>query len=87
MSVTDRVTVSLPSDLRQAAQQVAIASGMPFSAVVNEALASWLRTRLVDVWLADHQRDLGTFDEAELVALAAEAGVPYLPPRPAAAAS
>jgi len=48
--------------------------------VVAQALTGWLRARLVDAWLAEHQAEQGTFDESELQALAAEAGVPYLPP-------
>ena len=53
---------------------------MSFSAVVNEALAAWLRARLVDAWLVEYQQQHGPFGEAELEALAAESGVPYLPP-------
>lgn len=80
MSSTERVTVSLPAEVRRAAQRVAEAAGVPFSAVVNDALASWLRSRLVDAWLAEHQAAHGAFDEDELRSLAAETGVPYLPP-------
>jgi len=76
---TERVTVSLPDDLRQAAAGIAEERGVSFSAVVTEALAGWMRGRLVDAWLAEHQSEHGTFDETELRDLAAEAGVPYLP--------
>ena len=48
--------------------------------MVNDALASWLRSRLVDAWLTEHQIAFGRFDEEELRSLAAETGVPYLPP-------
>ncbi len=82
MSTTARVTVSLPNEVRQAAQRVAEATGVPFSAVVQDALSSWLRSRLVDVWLAEHQTAHGAFSEDELRALATETGVPYLPPIP-----
>ena len=75
----DRVTVSLPAEVRQAAQRVAHEVGVSFSAVVADALASWLRGRLVDAWLAEHEAEFGAFDEAELEQIAAEAGVPYLP--------
>jgi predicted transcriptional regulator len=78
---TERVTVSLPADLRRSAQDVADQLGQPFSAVVSEALAGWLRSRLVDAWLAEHQKVHGVFDEQELRTLATETGVPYLPPR------
>lgn len=77
---TERVTVSLPSEIKQAAQRVARAAGVPFSAVVNEAVASWLRTRLVHSWLSEYQEEQGVFDEEDLRKLAAESGVPYLPP-------
>ena len=77
---TDRVTVSLPAEVRQAAQRVAQEAGVPFSAVVADALAAWLRGRLVDAWLAEHEAEFGAFEEAELEQIAAESGVPYLPP-------
>ncbi|MGQ0845270.1 MAG: hypothetical protein ACT4QF_14175 [Sporichthyaceae bacterium] len=81
---TERVTVSLPSELRQAAAEVAERRGESFSAVVASALSEWMRAQLVDAWLAEHQDRCGAFDEDELRALAAEAGVPYVPPgRPA----
>lgn len=77
---TERVTVSLPEDLRRAAAGLADERGVSFSAVVAEALEGWMRSRLVDAWLVEHQSEQGPFDEADLRALAAEAGVPYLPP-------
>ncbi len=77
---TERVTVSLPDELRRAAAGIAEERGVSFSAVVAEALAGWMRGRLVDAWLAEHQSEHGTFDEAELHDLALDAGVPYLPP-------
>ena len=60
---------------------MAEATGVPFSAVVQDALATWLRSRLVDAWLAEHQAAHGVFSEDELRSLAAEVGVPYLPPK------
>lgn len=72
--------MSLPEDVRRAAQRIAEQRGVSFSAVVAEALTGWMRGRLVDVWLAEHQADHGRFDEDELRALATEAGVPYLGP-------
>ena len=79
MSTAERVTISLPAEVPQAAQRVAKATGVPFSAVVQDALATWLRSRLVDAWRAEHQAALGAFSEQELRSLAAEVGVPYLP--------
>lgn len=76
----DRVTVSLPAEVRVAAQRVAREAGVPFSAVVAEALAAWVRGRLVDAWLAEYQAEHGAFDEAELREIAADAGVAYIPP-------
>lgn len=75
---TERVTVSLPDELRRAAARIAEERGVPFSTVVAEALTGWMRGRLVDAWLAEHQAEQGAFDEDELRALAAETGVPYL---------
>ncbi len=75
------MTVSLPTEVRQAAQRVAEQTGLSFSAIVNDAVESWLRTRLVDGWLADHEAAHGEFDEAELRSLAKETGMTYLPPR------
>lgn len=77
---SERVTVSLPDDLRRAAQRIAEERGTSFSSVVAEALTGWMRGRLVDAWLADHQAAHGAFDEDELRALAADAGVPYVGP-------
>ena len=51
-------------------------AGTSFSAVVTEALTGWMRGRLVDAWLAEHQATHGEFEENELRALAADAGVP-----------
>ena len=75
---TARVTVTLPSELHQAAQQAAESARVPFSAVVSDALAAWVRGQLVDGWLAEHQSAHGAFDEEELRTLAEEAGVPYV---------
>jgi predicted transcriptional regulator len=80
MASVEKVTVSLPAQVRQAAQQLAEATGQSFSAVVSSALESWMRGRLTDVWLSEHQAENGAFTEAELQALATDAGVPYLPP-------
>jgi len=78
---TERVTVSLPVEIRQSTRRISDGLGVSFSSVVSDALAGWLRSRLIDAWLAEHQETHGTFDEDELRALAAEAGVPYLPAR------
>jgi predicted transcriptional regulator len=75
-----RVTVSLPDDVRRAAQRIAEERGTSFSAVVAEALTGWMRGRLVDAWLAEHQAAHGEFHEDELRALAVDAGVPYVGP-------
>jgi post-segregation antitoxin (ccd killing protein) len=82
-----RVTITLPEDLHAAAQEVAEAAGLPFSAIVTEALTAWTRARLVDLWLAEHQAAFGEFPEEELRELARQSGVPYVAPgqgRPAA---
>jgi post-segregation antitoxin (ccd killing protein) len=76
---TARVTITLPAELQSAAKDAADRAGVPFSAVVAEALAAWVRGRLVDAWLADHQATHGAFAEDELRALAESAGVPYVP--------
>lgn len=77
---TERVTVSLPEEVRHTSQRIADELGVSFSAVVTQALTGWLRGRLVDAWLAEHQATHGAFDEDELRQLAAETGVPYLGP-------
>lgn len=76
---TARVTITLPTELRQSVQAVADRAGVPFSAVVSSALAAWVRGQLVDAWLAEHQAAYGAFDEGELRTLAREAGVAYVP--------
>ncbi|MGH8905892.1 MAG: hypothetical protein ACRD0K_05130 [Egibacteraceae bacterium] len=77
--MNERVTVSLPEDVRHTTQRIADELGLSFSAVVAQALGGWLRGRLVDAWLAEHEAAHGAFSEDELRALAAEAGVPHLP--------
>jgi hypothetical protein len=67
--------------MRRSAQRIADDLGVSFSSIVSDALAGWLRSRLVDAWLAEHQEKHGAFDEDELRALAVEAGVPYLAAR------
>ena len=79
---TDRVTVTIPVELRHAGQQEAAAAGVSFSAVITDALAAHLRGRVIDRWLRDYETEHGVFSEAELAALAADAGVPYLAPAP-----
>ena len=61
---TERVTVSLPDDLRRGAQRIAEERGTSFSAVVAEALIGWMRGRLADAWLAEHRATHGEFDES-----------------------
>ena len=76
----ERVTVSLPADVRQAVLHVAESTGVPFSNIVNDALSAWLRGRLLDQWLSEYEIEHGPFSEEELQALALETGMPYLPP-------
>lgn len=71
--------MTLPSELRAAAQAAADQAGLPFSAIVTDALSAWTRGRLVDAWLEEHQAACGAFDEDELRRLAADSGVPYVP--------
>ncbi len=77
---TARVTVTLPTELHEAAQHAARSAGVPFSAVVSDALAQWVRGQVVDAWLVAHQATHGPFAEDELRDLARDAGVPYLAP-------
>jgi hypothetical protein len=79
---TERVTVSIPAELRQAGQAEADHAGTSFSAVVTDALRSHLRGQAIDAWLAEFEAEHGAFSEDELAAIAADAGVPYVPPRP-----
>lgn len=76
----ERVTVSLPEQLKSEVTRIAEQRGVPFSTVVAEALVDWTRARLVDEWLAEHQVEHGEFDETELRAFADAVGIPYLPP-------
>lgn len=48
----------------------------------SRPIAAWLGTRLIDAWLIEFQDEFGEFDEDALKQLAADAGVPYLPPDP-----
>jgi predicted transcriptional regulator len=74
----ERVTVSLPGEIRQRAQQLADDAGVPFSTVVAEALTIWTRGALVDAWLVDYEAEHGSFSEEELGAIAQKMGVPYV---------
>jgi hypothetical protein len=77
---TERVTVSLPAEVRRRAAELAERRGMSFSAAVDEALCSWMRGHLVDAWLTDYEDRNGAFTEEEMKAAATEMGLPYLPP-------
>jgi post-segregation antitoxin (ccd killing protein) len=79
---TSRVTITLPEELRQAVADAAERAGLPFSAVVTDALAAWARGQLVDTWLVEYQAEHGEFSEEELKALAQDAGIPYIPAEP-----
>ncbi|MGF1662423.1 MAG: hypothetical protein ACFCVG_08110 [Kineosporiaceae bacterium] len=83
MSTIERVTVSLPSQVRQQAQRLAETEEMTFSAVVTSALEDWMRGRLLDKWLEDFEAEFGPITEDELKAFAERSGMRYLPPRDA----
>lgn len=70
----------MPASVRRTAQRAAEQEGTSFSSVVVDALEIWLRGRLIDAWLAEHQERHGAFDEEELRRLSVETGVGYLPP-------
>ena len=78
----ERVTITIPIELRRAGQSEADERGTSFSAVVSNALAAHLRGRAIDAWLTEFEEEHGAFSEDELASIAAEAGVPYVPPRP-----
>jgi hypothetical protein len=48
---------------------------------VSDELVSWLGNQQLKTWLAEFQDEQGAFTEAELVAIALEKGVDYVPPR------
>jgi predicted transcriptional regulator len=77
----DRVTISLPSEVRAAAQAVAEETGQPFSALVSDALVAFVRGRMVDAWIAEYESAYGEISEDELIALSAETGIPYVSPQ------
>lgn len=84
---TQRVTVSLPQEFRRTAQEIADARGVPFSMIVSQALTNLARGHLIDAWVADFEARNGVFTETELQRIAAEHGVPYIPPADAASAA
>jgi predicted transcriptional regulator len=75
---TERVTVSLPTEVREAAQRIAEETGTSFSGVVTEALLTVVRQRVLAEVLADYQAEHGAFTEDEIRAAAAEMGLPYI---------
>jgi predicted transcriptional regulator len=81
MSAIERVTVSLPAQVRQKAQQLAEAEDTTFSAVVTSALEDWMRGKLLDEWLREFEAEFGPISEDELEAFAQKSGMRYLPPR------
>lgn len=76
----ERVTVSMPSSIRESAARIAEDEGQSFSALVTSAVEDWIRGRLLDEWLAEMAAERGGWDEESLQALAKETGVPYTPP-------
>jgi len=76
---TDRVTVSLPAGLRQAGPAETDETGTSFSAVVTDALRNHLRGRAIDTWVREFEAEHGELSEAELAAIAADAGVSDVP--------
>lgn len=82
----ERVTVSLPSELRQAAQKAADATGTAFSSVVADALLDWVRGRRIDDLIAEYEAESGEITEEEMRAMAKEMGLPHVEKRRARAA-
>jgi predicted transcriptional regulator len=76
---TERVTVSLPSEVREAAQRIAEETGTSFSGVVTDALLTVVRRRVIAELLADYEAEHGAFTEDELRHAAEEMGLPYIP--------
>jgi hypothetical protein len=82
----ERVTVSLPAELRQAAQKAADATGTAFSSVVADALLDWVRGRKIDELLAEYEAEAGEITEQEMRDMAKEMGLPHVEKRKARAA-
>ncbi len=82
MGVTtiERVTVSLPAQVRQQAQRLAELEERTFSSVVTSALEDWMRGKLLDEWLREQEEEFGPISENELKAFAERSGMRYLPP-------
>ncbi len=82
----ERVTVSLPAELRQAAQNAADATGTAFSSVVADALLDWVRGRKIDELLSEYEAEAGEITEEEMRGMAKEMGLPHVEKRRARAA-
>jgi len=76
----ERVTVSMPARVRESAARFAEEDGLSFSAFITSAVEDWIRGRLLDQWLEEQAAERGGWDEEEMKRLAAEIGIPYLPP-------
>lgn len=76
----ERVTVSMPANVRESAARIAEDEGQSFSALVTSAVEDMIRGRLLDEWLEEMAAERGGWDEESLKALAAETGLPYTPP-------
>jgi predicted DNA-binding protein len=80
MSTMERVTISIPPQLRESAARLAEREGRSFSAFISSAVEDHIRGLLLDEWLAEQEAADGGWDEEELKALAERTGIPYLPP-------
>lgn len=82
----ERVTVSLPAELRQAAQKAADSTGTAFSAIVADALLVWVRGQKIDELIAAYEAEEGEITDDEMQAMAEQMGLPFTSPRKSKAA-
>ncbi len=81
MQTTERVTVTIPIEMRQAAQREAEERNVALSTVVSEALAEHVRARALREVVEDYEAEFGVITEDEMREYAARVGIPYSSPR------
>ncbi len=81
MQTTERVTITIPVEMKRDAQLIADERHIALSAVVSEALASYLRTQALQEWVAEYEAEFGVITEEELIEYSRKTGVPYSAPQ------
>jgi hypothetical protein len=76
-----KTSITVPTDVFEAAKEEGAKRNLSFSAIVAEALAEWVRGQLMDQYLRDYCGPPGDpLREEDLMQVAIERGLPYIAP-------